>query len=69
MGVDRHYEGQCFVEHGRVPNMTPRVAQNTIHCSSAVDGRASRHAGYRITQAKCRRVDGYIGWLKAITEA
>jgi hypothetical protein len=48
--------------------MTPHVAQNLgLRGGSAIDGRTTQHAGYRISQKKRKRIEECFGWLKTIT--
>jgi transposase len=49
VGADKAYDQAPFVEGCREINVTPHVAQNTIHRSSAIDARTTRHPGYRIS--------------------
>ncbi len=51
----------------RQRGVTPHVAQN-IHKQhpSAIDGRTTRHAGYRVSQRKRKRVEEMFGWGKTI---
>jgi len=46
--------------------VTPHVAQNTTHRSSAIDARTTRHAGYALSQQKRKRVEQSFGWMKMI---
>ena len=41
-----------FVKALREMNITPHVAQNTSNRKTAIDGRTTRHANYRISQAR-----------------
>lgn len=46
--------------------ITPHIAQNnTIH-RSAVDERTMRHAGYKVSQKKRKRIEEVFGWMKSI---
>ena len=47
--------------------VTPHVAQNAgRRGGSAIDQRTTRHAGYRISQKKRKRIEECFGWLKTI---
>ena len=47
--------------------VTPHVAQNLARRGgSAIDGRTTQHAGYRISQKKRKRIEECFGWLKTI---
>lgn len=56
-----------FVSELRDTNVTPHVAQNDKRPGgSAIDGRTTRHAGYRISQQRRKRVEEVFGWLKTV---
>src|SRR5580693_2523938 len=67
VGADKNYDTKDFVAEARNLKATPHVAQN-IHArrSSAIDGRTTRHAGYRISQIKRKRVEEIFGWMKTV---
>ncbi len=46
--------------------MTPHVAQNDRRRRSAVDGRTTRHAGYRHSQRRHKLVEEVFGWMKTV---
>ena len=46
---DKGFDAADFVMELREINVTPHVAQNTSR-TSAIDGRTTRHAGYKISQ-------------------
>lgn len=66
LGGDKNYDTGDFVSTVREMRITPHVAQNTTHRSSAIDERTTRHAGYRISQRKRKRVEQSFGWMKMI---
>jgi transposase len=66
LGADKNYDTREFVRELRKLNITPHVAQNNTHRSSAIDGRTTRHAGYAISQQKRPRVEQSFGWMKVI---
>jgi Transposase DDE domain len=47
-------------------NITPHVAQNDSHRSSAIDRRTARHRGYEVSQQKRKRVEQSFGWMKMV---
>jgi hypothetical protein len=47
-------------------NITPHVAQNNTHLSSAIDARTLRHAGYAVSQRERKLVEQSFGWMKVI---
>ena len=64
---DKGYDTRDFVAECRTMNVTPQVAQNTNRPGgSAIDGRTTRHAGYRVSQQKRKRIEECFGWLKTI---
>jgi transposase len=55
--------------HGRLPqrNVTPHVAQNDgRRGGSAIDGRTTRHVGYRLSQTIRKRIEEHFGWGKTV---
>jgi IS5 family transposase len=64
LGADKGYDTQAFVAGLREFNVTPHIAQNTSGRSSRIDNRTSRHAGYKISQTKRKRVEEVFGWIK-----
>ena len=66
VGTDKAYDTRDFVKQTRAMNVTPHVTQNTKGRSSAIDGRTTRHDGYR-TSLRCRaRIEEIFGWLKTV---
>ena len=56
-----------IVRECRHMNVTPHVAQNYSRSgSSAIDERTARHASYRISQRKRKRIEECFGWLKTV---
>ena len=45
---------------------TPHVAQNNQRRRSDVDGRTTRHPGYKMSQPKRQRVEEILGWMKTV---
>lgn len=67
VGADKGYDTKDFVAECRNLNVTPQVAQNTRRSGgSAIDARTTRHAGYRISQVKRKRIEECFGWLKTV---
>src|SRR5450432_1446522 len=67
VGADKGYDTKEFVKDLREMNATPHVAQNHKRPGgSAIDGRTTRHAGYRISQMKRKRIEEVFGWLKTV---
>jgi transposase len=67
LGADKAYDVRRFVEPLRAAGVTPHVAQQiTRHRGSHVDGRATRHPGYAISQRKRKLVEEIFGWWKSV---
>jgi transposase len=66
VGADKAYDTRDFVRALRSLHVTPHVAQNQSHRSSAIDGRTTRHAGYALSRRKCKRVEEIFGWIKTV---
>lgn len=67
LGADKGYDTRGFVEELRAQRITPHVAQNTKRPGgSAIDGRTTRHAGYKISQRCRKRVEEPFGWAKTV---
>jgi DDE family transposase len=64
VGADKNYDTADFVAGCRERRCTPHVSQNNTHRRSAIDGRTTRHAGYRISLAKRKRIEEPFGWMK-----
>ena len=65
---DRGYDNRAFVRACRERRITPHVAQfpTTRKRRSAIDGRTTRHPGYRQSQRWRKRVEEIFGWLKTV---
>jgi transposase len=63
VGADKGYDTKGFAADARALNATPHVAQKK---HSAVDGRTTRHEGYKISQQKRKRVEEIFGWMKTV---
>jgi len=66
LGADKNYDTQQFVAETRDLNVTPHVAQNNKRRKSAIDGRTTRHPGYKLSQQKRQRVEEIFGWMKTV---
>jgi IS5 family transposase len=66
LGADKAYDTQDFVSTVRELRVTPHVSQNTTNRRSAIDGRTTRHPGYKISLSKRWLVEKPFGWLKQI---
>ena len=63
VGADTGYDEKGFVPGVRALGMTPHVAPHTKR-KPVIDGRTTRHEGYRISQKKRKRIEQIFGWLK-----
>jgi transposase len=67
VAADKGYDTQELVREMRYMNVTPHVAQNgKRRGGSAIDGRTTRHAGYKVSQIKRKRIEEVFGWLKTV---
>ena len=66
LAADKGYDTQGCVAAMRQRRVTPHVAQNTSGRSSAIDGRTTRHEGYRTSQRLRKRVEEIFGWMKTV---
>jgi transposase len=67
VGGDKGFDTRGFVAECRHLRVTPHVAQNHARAGgSAIDGRTTRHTGYKISQKKRKRIEECFGWLKTI---
>jgi IS5 family transposase len=64
LGADKGYDTRECLAQLRAAGVTPHVAQRVSR--GAVDGRTSRHPGYRVSQRVRKRVEEIFGWLKTI---
>lgn len=67
VAADKAYDTADFVAACRQRKTTPHVAQNdTRRGGSAIDGRTTRHDGYRISQMIRKRIEEHFGWGKTV---
>jgi len=64
VGADKGYDAAGFVRRCRERVVTPHVTQKKR--GSAIDGRTTRHEGYRLSLKVRKRVEEVFGWLKTI---
>jgi transposase len=71
LGADKAYDVAAFVEDLRGRQVTPhiaingRVSKHGVVRKTAVDGRTTRHPGYRASQICRKRIEEVFGWIKA----
>ena len=63
LGADKGYDVAGFVQQLRTLRITPHVAQKK---TSAIDGRTTRHAGYKVSLKKRKLVEEIFGWSKTV---
>jgi hypothetical protein len=66
VAADKGYDTRDLVAGLRAMHATPHVAQHMTGRRSAIDGRATRHPGYAISQRKRKLVEQGFGWMKTI---
>jgi hypothetical protein len=66
VGADKNYDTADFVAGCRERGCTPHVSQNDTNRRSAIDARTTRHAGYRISTIKRKRIEEPFGWIKTV---
>ncbi len=66
VGGDKNYDTADFVAGCRERGCTPHVSQNDTNRRSAIDARTTRHAGYRISTIKRKRIEEPFGWMKTV---
>lgn len=67
VGADKNYDTRGFVKTCRKLNITPHVTRHHTRLGgSAIDGRTSRHEGYKISQKVRKRIEEGFGWGKTI---
>ena len=64
LGADKGYDTSDFIADLRTLNVMPHVAAKVK--ASALDGRTTRHAGYKASQRKRKRIEEAFGWGKTI---
>ena len=67
LAADKGYDTRELVRQTRELNVTPHVAQNTARRGgSAINARATRHAGYSPSIKARKRIEESFGWAKDI---
>ena len=61
------YDTAAFVAKSRAAGVTPHVARNiNAHRGSIINGRTTRHPGYRVSQIERKRIEEANGWIKEV---
>ncbi|MGA8031682.1 MAG: IS5 family transposase [Casimicrobiaceae bacterium] len=67
VGAGKAYDTADFVAACRERSVIPHVARNDSGTRrSAIDGRTTRHAGYRLSQVVRKRIEEHFGWSKTV---
>ncbi len=67
VGADKAYDTADFVAACRERGVTPHIACNDSGTrKSAIDGRTTRHAGYRLSQIVRKPIEEHFGWSKTV---
>lgn len=64
LGADKGYDVAEFVAAMRQAKVSPHVAQKSK--GSAIDGRTTRHAGYKTSLKIRKRIEEIFGWAKTV---
>jgi transposase len=65
VGADKGYDVNEFHEQCRENNVTPHVAIREDNRVNVLDGRTTRHVGYKISQTKRKLIEQIFGWIKS----
>lgn len=65
VGADAGYDVAAFVQAVREIQVTPHVTQHSKR-PSMIDGRTTRHPGYKISLQKRKSIEQIFGWLKSV---
>jgi transposase len=66
VGADKGYCSKAFVAHLREQGIEPHIARILSRYTPGLDGRTTRHEGYRVSQRKRKRIEEIFGWLKTV---
>ncbi|MQX66810.1 transposase [Sinorhizobium meliloti] len=66
LGADKAYDTKDFVKDLRSIKVTPHVTQNINGRRSAIDGRTTRHCGYKASLRIRKRIEEAFGWIKTV---
>jgi len=66
LGADKGYCTRSFIEHLREHGIAPHIARIDGRRTPGLDARTTRHASYRTSQRKRKRVEEIFGWLKTV---
>jgi hypothetical protein len=63
LGADKGYDTEDFVTECREMKITPHVACRKY---TTLDGRTTRHEGYKVSQRIRKRIEEIFGWIKTV---
>ena len=66
LGADKAYDTADFAAGMRQMDVTAHVVQNDKRRRSAIDGRTTRHAGYKVSLRVRKRIEEVFGWMKTV---
>lgn len=66
LGADKGYYNKAFVELLRQRQVAPHIARIDGRHAPGLDGRTTRHNGYKISQRKRKRIEEIFGWMKTV---
>jgi IS5 family transposase len=66
LGADKGYHTKGFVQHLRRRGICPHIARIEGRITPGLDERTTRHASYRQSQRKRKRIEEIFGWLKCV---
>lgn len=66
LGADKAYDTKDSVKDLQSIKVTPHVTQNINGRRSAIDGRTTRHCGYKASLRIRKRIEEAFGWIKTV---
>lgn len=66
LGADKGYHVREFVKHLRGKGIAPHIARKDGVRTPGLDGRTTRHEGYKISRRLRMRIEEIFGWAKSI---
>jgi transposase len=66
LGADKAYHQNYFVQECRARGVAPHVACKERRRVAGLDGRTTRHGGYRTSSRIRKRIEEIFGWMKTI---
>jgi len=66
LGADKGYHNKAFVAYLRTQGIAPHIAMIAGRKTPGLDGRTTRHSGYKMSQVRRKIVEEIFGWAKVI---